>query len=415
VTARSRRPARIKPPIPPELLLLAAICIPPLPIQAAWLANPALRVEPLAVIGEGERILAACPKAAAAGVRTGHRPAQARLLCPTMRMVTPDPDAATVLYEDVLAALGTISPVVEAADPHSGIVYLHGRGLDRLIGDVATVVQATRRAAAEIGLAVVSGAGPNRLLARVLAERAHRADPVTSSQAWQLLHALPLGDTLFTLAPPILQTLDDLGVRTAGALAALPRAGLVLRFDPAVLALWDVLHGAPEPPLRPWSQSPMRTERYASDDGIDDRLVLEAILKDLAETLLGQLHDHGEATSQLTLRIRRADGTRATARGRHWPPLCTAAPLARAALALLDRVLAQPTPEPIITLRLDAGELGPSLGTQAPLFGEPVAARMQRLAAVLTDQTDRHGTAVLGRWRADALAPDGWTHEDGLA
>lgn len=64
-------------------------------------------------------------------------------------------------------------------------------------------------------------------------------------------------------------------------------------------------------------------------------------------------------------------------------------------------------------LRLDAGELGPVLSFQAPLFGDPIEARRNRLTAALTDQADRHGASVLGRWRLDPLDPEGWTLENG--
>src|SRR6185437_16301376 len=107
-----------------------------------------------------------------------------------------------------------------------------------------------------------------------------------------------------------------------------------------------------------------------------------------------------------------ADGTRRTERSRHWPPLAASGPLERVATALLDHALSQPTPQPVSLLRLDAGELGPVLHAQAPLFGDPIAARRNRLTAALTDQADRHGTSVLGRWRLEPLAEDGWTLED---
>jgi nucleotidyltransferase/DNA polymerase involved in DNA repair len=415
VTARPRRATRRAPRIAEASLVFAVLCVPPLPVQVAWLADPALRDEPLAVVGESERVRAACPAAFAAGVRAGHRLSQARLLCPAVRTAALDTVAAAVLYEDLLAALASLSPLVEAADPDTAIAYLDGRGLERLIGDVTAIARAARNAAVEVGLTVSAGAGPTRLLARLVTERVPEAGFLATGQAWQLLHALPLADDLFALPPQILHEFDDLGVRTAGALAGLPRAALVLRFDAAVVALWDVVSGAPEPPLRPWSPPVVCTVRHASDDGIDDRLVLEAILMKCVGALLGQLHALGEATAQLTLRIRRANGTLATARTWHWPPLCAGVPLERAALALLGRILAQPTAEPVSLLRLDAGALGPNQGLQSPLFGDPLAARLHRLTAVLADQAGRHGAAVLGRWRADALAPDGWTHEDGLA
>ena len=92
-------------------------------------------------------MLAASVDAAAAGVQPGQRLAQARIACPDLRTAPPDDLAATVLYEDLLHVLGTLSPILEAADPAHGLVYLDARGLDPLIGDLAAVAGAALTAA----------------------------------------------------------------------------------------------------------------------------------------------------------------------------------------------------------------------------------------------------------------------------
>jgi protein ImuB len=367
-------------------------------------------------MSDADRVLGACPLAAAAGVRPGRRSTQARLLCPELRMTGPDAMAATILYEDLLVALSTVSPLVEATDAATGMAYLDGRGLERLIGDPPALVQATRVAAATVGVTIRAGSGPTRLLAHVVARRASLGNAPASlpdHEAWRLLRAMPIGDPLFALPPPILEQFDELGLRTAGALAAVPRAALALRFEDAVPVLWDALHDAPEPPLRPWCPPAVLTARHASEEGVDDRLRLDTLVANLAGALLGQLVEQGKATAQLTLRLQHADGTRRIARRRQWPPLAVGGPLQRAAAALLDQALAPSISQPVSVLRLDAGALGPALGSQTPLFGDPLDARRDRLRAALTDQADRHGASVLGRWRLNPLDPEGWTLDDG--
>ena len=286
---RGRRGRQISSPdIPPAGLIIAVLCEPSLLIQAAWHAEPACRREPLAVVSDADRVLGACPLAAAAGVRPGQRLTQARLFCPELRMTGPDAGAATILYEDLLAALSTVSPLVEATSADTGITYLDGRGLSRLIGDPRAIIQATTAAAAAVGVTIQAGAGPTRLLARVVVQRSSlRISPASLSddEARQLLRATPIGDPLFALPPPILGQFDELGLRTAGALAAVPRAALALRFEAAVLALWDALHDAPEPTLRPWRPPAVLTARHETEEGVDDRLLLEALVGNLAGIL----------------------------------------------------------------------------------------------------------------------------------
>src|SRR5579875_3184323 len=97
-------------------LLVAVELAPVLAVQALWHTTPTLRDVPVALAVPGGPIQAACPHAAAAGVRPGQRAAQARLRCPTLTLMPPDREGAAALWEEVLAALSTVSPRIEVAD-----------------------------------------------------------------------------------------------------------------------------------------------------------------------------------------------------------------------------------------------------------------------------------------------------------
>jgi hypothetical protein len=87
---------------------------------------------------------------------------------------------------------------------------------------------------------------------RVLIRDAATVAPrfLLGAEARAFLHALPLHEPGFALPEAVHDQLDELGIQTAGALAALPRAGVALRFDAAVLAPWELLTGAAEPVRR---------------------------------------------------------------------------------------------------------------------------------------------------------------------
>ncbi len=254
--ARGRGTVRVdaRPAIGP----LVAVMLHPAPlIQTAWRARPALRGAPLAAAPAGGRVASACPLAESVGVADGQSVAQARLRCPTLAVVPPDPMAAALLYDELLYTLVAFSPVVEAADADAGMAYLDAHGLAALWGvdptrwDGSAVARAIVDALATRGIDVRAGAGPTRVVARALARRMEAGEPraLGSDAAMAFLRALPLADPALGLTPAAVAALRDLGITTAGALAALPEAGVSLRFSDDVRAAWRVAAGADEPPL----------------------------------------------------------------------------------------------------------------------------------------------------------------------
>jgi protein ImuB len=352
----------------------------------------------------------------AAGVRPGQRLAQARLACPDLRSVPPDPLAATVLYEDLLHVLGTLSPCLEASD---FLVYVDTRGLDPLIGDRAAVAGAALAAASVRNLQVRVGAGSRRLIALSLAWRMPlEGPPFTLDEAAgdAFLRALPIEDPVLAIEAEDQAQLRDVGLRTVGDLAALPRGALALRVGSAVLALWDALHAVPERPLVPFQAQP-RCTVTDQFDGMTDRPRLDRLLGRLCARLAATLQARHQAARMLTLRVTCEGGATLVQRLHRWPALARELALTSAAATLLDGVCArlQVTPPALSALALTASGLGAAPGEQPALWGDPDAARQKRLAAVLHAQAQRHGSAVFRHWHADPLADDGWRQEDGSA
>ncbi len=410
---RSRR----RPALPPAIV--AVLLLPPPLVQAAWLADPALRQGPLAVVDESDRVLAAAIEAAAAGVVPGQRLAQARIACPDLRAAPSDALGATVLYEDLFQVLGSLSPVLEAADPAHGLVYLDARGMDPLIGDLAAVAGAALAAATAENLSVRVGAGSLRLIALSLAQRMPADGPpltldVAAGDAF--LRGLPVTDPVLAVADEDQVQLCDVGLRKVGDLAALPRGSLSLRTGPAVLALWDALHGVPEKPLLPFNVPPriIVTDRF---EGTTDRLLLERLLGRLCARLADQLRTRQQAARVLTLRAGCENGAALVRRLERWPALSRELELATAAATLLDGlcVRLQATPTALSAFALVAGGLVAAPSEQPALWGDPRAARQNRLSAVLQAQAQRHGKSAFHHWQADPLTDDGWREQDGIA
>jgi len=396
------------------------------PIQAAWRARPLLRGGPLAVAPPGGHITSACPAASRAGAVAGQSIAQARLLCPDLVVVPPDAAATSLLYDDALRALTALSPVVEAADPRVGMAYLDARGLALLWGedlggwDGRTLARGALHALADSGIGARGGAGPTRTLALALARRMGPEGPraLTGEAARVFLRALPLDDLALGLAPASALALRDLGVTTAGALAALPEPGVALRFGADVRAAWRVAGGRQEPPLRPWAPPERLTVARRIEGGTDDGTIVEAIVRALCAEIADQLGARCRATSALALYLECVDGTRPATGGRYWPPLRDPSILAAAALPLLAacRVAAS-----VETIAMGATDLHAPQVVQRGLWGDDgdecageggAARRRERLAGVLAARARHHGASPPRRWRPAPHTEDGWALDE---
>lgn len=414
-----RRARRVTAPgggTPPAPSIVAVVLTPSPLVQAAWRLSPASRATPVVIATPQGVIVAACPRALDSGVAVGQRVAQARLRCSAVRVLHPDPTLATLatlVWEEILAALSMVSSTVDAADPTSGLAYLDARGLDALWGDTAGVARKALAVLAARGLSAQAGAGPTRLVARVAAARMGPDGPhaVAEDEARALVDALPIDTPTLGLAPPVIARLRDLGLRTAGAFARLPAASVGLRFGVDAVVTWRMIAETREPPLRPWSPPPAHAVTHRDEGGVADALALEAIVARLAAALAARLGADGTATSALRLLLVCADGAHhARVADRH-PPLQGVSAMTLAARDLLAPL--RPS-APVVEIALTATGLGIPSTVQHGLWP---AARDEhgssRLDAVLAAHARRYGHAGLGRVRRDPHAADGWRW-DGL-
>src|SRR6266700_3747556 len=83
------------------------------------------------------------PLARHAGVKPGMTVSQAIGLCPTLRLIEPDPVHYDERFARLLAALNEISPVIESAE--LGLVYVGTDGLEGIFGSPGKIIEAIRR------------------------------------------------------------------------------------------------------------------------------------------------------------------------------------------------------------------------------------------------------------------------------
>lgn len=281
----------------PRLALLVALLRARRPLDAPVALGP----DP----GSPQVVGLCTPAAEAHGVRPGLRVGEALARCPELDLVVADPGAAADASERTLERLEAAGFAVEpiaidtAAFDARGTLRLHG-GLEGVLRRV--------RAALPVGAGGRVGAAPS-LFAAVQA--AHEAAPgrplvLTGDEVTGFLAPLPVAR--LPLAPDLVRALQDLGLRTIGQVAELPRAAALDRLGFPGLAAWRLARGegdrAPRPRIPP---RPLRAA-VAFPEPVGARPALDAAARLLLGELSTAARGRGAALRTLTMRARLADG-----------------------------------------------------------------------------------------------------------
>src|SRR2546421_6809200 len=246
----------------------AACCwIPLFALRCETARRPELASLPLALLAPDDtrRLWQVAPLARRAGVKPGMTVSQAIGLCPALKLCEPDPVHYDEQFARLVAALVTVSPVGEPVE--LGRAYVGTDGLERLYGSPQQIVKEIQMRSAECGMrnfsegsfapraslihsafriphsALRVGWGRGKFVSWVAATRAKPGEAVivpvggeAKFLASQPLAALPLDSDTH-------RRLRQLGIRTLGALAALPEEAVVSQFGRAGRRLWRLAAG----------------------------------------------------------------------------------------------------------------------------------------------------------------------------
>jgi len=322
------------------------------------------------------------------GVKPGMRLAEALGRCPALILIAADPVRSEAVAEQILRRLEAIGAAVEPGRP--GEAFL---AVEPLLGLYRTPERVLARARQALGAPARVGAGPTRLCAFTAARRMRARRPalvIGERVARRVVAELPVGILRERLGDEweradVPETLERLGVRTLGELAALPATAVADRFgEPGMRAL-RMARGGDEPllPRRPH-------EEIACDLALPEAASgqqLERALELLIERLLAHPARAGRT-------IRRLRVEAALAAGGGWRVEVTlrsaSAAAERLALALAPKLAELPSPAKRLGLR--AVELGPPGAGQMPLARSPEDERRGRLAEAV-----RQARATAGR------------------
>jgi DNA polymerase-4 len=193
------------------------------------LDDPALRGRPVIVGGLGNRgvVSTASYEARAFGVRSAMPMARARQACPQATFLSPRMARYVEKSHEVMAILGSISPLVEQLSIDEAFVDV--AGARRMLGGPSEIAATIRRRVLdEAGLCLSVGVASTKFLAKLASDLAKPDGVLVVAPGTEhsVLAPLPVS-RLWGVGPATMTKLERMGLRTIGDVAAIEEQTLV--------------------------------------------------------------------------------------------------------------------------------------------------------------------------------------------
>lgn len=359
--------------------MIVCVLYPRFALAAALPERDELLAQPVALAPEpgGRQVVGqVSPAGEAFGIAAGMRVGEALARCPELRLVPADPERERAAWSRVLDRMEGIGGRSESYAP--GLAYFDAAPLRRIHGGhVEDVLAAARRA---LGGAVRLGCAPSRFAAYAAALEARprrRGRSVTVPAGAVRAFLAPRPIALLRSRPELEalpDTLERLGIRTLGELAALPVAAVAERFGHPGLLAFDLAHGR-DTPLEPRRPSEPVVERLELPEAALGPQ-LERALELLVARVLACRERRGRTVRALALVARFVEGgtwrVRVTLRRPSADP-------ARILTAVAVKLPGLPAPAESLAVEVEA--FGPPAHDQERLLPDsPAALRRRRIA-----------------------------------
>ncbi|RRI02730.1 DNA polymerase Y family protein [Mesorhizobium tamadayense] len=250
-----------------------------------------------------QRIAALDERAEALKLKRGMGIADARAMHPSIDVVEADPEADRRLLEGLADWCDRYTPLV-AIDGEDGL-FLDVTGCTHLFGGERAMQDEILTRFFQQGFDVRAGLASTPGAAWAAA-RFHGDRIVAGGEEEALLAPLPL--SALRIAPETRASLESVGLRTAGAVMAAPRAPLARRFGATLLLRLDQALGRLDEAVSPrLPVAPLSVERHLAEPIMltDD---IERLVSRLAVALKVDLERRGEGARALALLLFRVDG-----------------------------------------------------------------------------------------------------------
>jgi protein ImuB len=281
---------------------IACIFVPDFPLVALRRMEPDLRGRPVATVDRDDPrapLTAISAEARALGARFGVSAAQAKALSSSLVLRRPGPEMLRSAHEALLDVADSFSPRVEAGE--RGEAFLEIEGLQSLFGSESHLASSLAARLRRVGLEGQVAVASTKTAAWLAARSSDGVAILPPGRERERLASTPLS----ILAPPreLTLALERWGIRTLGALAALPVTAVGWRFGETGLRLWRRARGEDEEPLSARSRPCRFEETVDCGYAIDSFEPLSFLLRAALERLTARLEVRGFRAGDLTLSL----------------------------------------------------------------------------------------------------------------
>lgn len=364
-------------------------------VEVERLTRPELLGVPVIVGGLGNRgvVAAASYEAREHGVRSAMPMVHARRLCPRARFVAPDHNRYREASVEVFGVFRSFSPMVEGLSVDEA--FLNVSGLRLHYADVAEIGEAIRAVMRnELGLPASVGAACNKFLAKLASEAAKPNGLLVIRAGTELAFLHPLEvRTMWGVGEATYATLEGLGIKTIGDLAATPLEVLERRLGSSLSHhLYRLAKGEDARLVEPDSQAKSISIEQTFDSDLSAPELIEAEFVRQCDRLAARLRRAGLAAGTVNLKVRYRDFTTLTRSQASETPVDVPHDLLAAVRQLATRV---DLDQPIRLLGVGATDLEPA--------GSPRQLGLERSAA--WDDVAKAVDEVRSRFGDSAVTP----------
>lgn len=273
------------------------------------LRNSSLQGKPLLIGGSKERgVVASCSNEAQAfGVRTGMPMKQALFLCPDAQVLRGDLEVYGRHSAMVREIIAEQAPVFEQASIHE--FYLDLTGMDRYFGCWKWSQELRQRVKHESGLPLSLGLAINKTVSKVGAGEAGANGAQLVAVGTEKAFLAPLlVKKLPTVELSAARHLALMGVRTCKTLSEIPPRLLEYEFGALGRQFWKKANGEDDSPVVPYQEEDALSEEHAFHKSTIELRTLQDELRRQTAYLAHELRRLGKLTTQVTVKMRYADG-----------------------------------------------------------------------------------------------------------
>lgn len=277
--------------------------------------RPELRGKPVIVGGspEGRGVVStASYEARPFGVHSAMPASQAKRLCPQAVFLRPDFQKYEEASRIIRRIFGNYTDTVQTVSLDEA--YLDVTQNKLRISDPAELARLIKQNIfALTKLTASAGVAPNKFLAKIASDlkKPDGLVVVYPEEIETFLAPLPVRK-IPGVGPVTDAKLNQLGIKTCGDLAAIPRKGLINHFGKFGLDLYDMARGLDDGPVIVYAAPQQIGSETTFEKDLLDLRVMEDHLREIAEIVAERLAEEGVKGRTVTLKVKYADFSQIT-------------------------------------------------------------------------------------------------------